>query len=149
MAYPGLVNISGLEMGFFHDFAIPESVTSGGKYGHKVWKQPGGARQIDMMGDDPSPVKFGGLFLEADAVDKMNHLNALKKAGNPVFLNYGGTGREQQVLVVITDLTFLFLNNSEIEYRIELTPILNADNVAQPAAGGGGAPPIPPAGGLT
>ena len=149
--FNGVVTLAGFD---FTDFAIPESVRSSGPYGMNIHKQPGGARQIDMMGNDPDPFEWSGLLLgptAQEALDNMAYLEELKVAGDPVVLNYGGmNGDTFEYDVVIADLSFNYLAPAMIEYRIKCVPIVNGDNAgangnpAPPGANGAGTIPAGP-----
>jgi hypothetical protein len=136
--YNGLINLGGLD---FVDFSIPEVVRSAGPYRFEVHKQPGGARQIDAMGDDPDPYEWEGLWLQTDAIDQMQMLQAMKTAGDPVVLTYGGIfGDEFLDNVVIESVTFDYHAPLMIAYKIKCIPITNGDN----ADAIGGAPDANP-----
>lgn len=127
---PGLITLAGLAaggVGSFNHFAIPEFVKSGGPYRHHVHKQPGGARQIDMMGDDPDDFEWNGVFLEAEAAAQYEYFDNLRKAGNPIVLAY----RVKTVLVVISELSWNYMSPRRVEYHIKCTPVVSGDNAAQ------------------
>jgi hypothetical protein len=145
---PTLITLAGVDVvgvGGFSNFAIPEYVKSGGPESLVIHKQPGGARQIDVLGNDDEPYEWSGVFLEADAEAQLVYFQQLKVAGNPIPLTYGPITDQ----VVISDLTFSYMAPHRIEYHIKCVPVLNGSNAAaggNPAAAAAAA--LPAAGGI-
>lgn len=129
-ADPNVITLAGTQL-TFTDWAMPEHVSFGGPYQHTVHFQPGGARQIDMLGNNPKPFRFSGIFIGAQAEQNFQYFEQLKVAGNPTTLQFGVVKAQQ---VVITDLTWEYFYNSRIEYMVECTPVLDGDNAGPAAA---------------
>lgn len=70
-------------------FEVPASITWGGAQRLIVHKMPGGNRQIDAMGEDPMPISWTGRMLGFDRDSRAQQFDAMRKAGQPVPLQWG------------------------------------------------------------
>lgn len=112
----------------FRDFEIPEEVNFGGGHMVRVHKLVGGARVVDTMGSDPDNIRWRGRFRGLSSVRRAKAVDAIRIAGRPVSLSYGGF----YGLVVVTHFEGNYQGIQEVPYSIECTP------VAELAGGGSG-----------
>lgn len=92
----------------FDDFSTPEHIPFGGRQAMAVHKLPGGSRVIDTLGPDDMDISWHGRFWGDNAMGVALQLDAMRAAGTPMPLSFGG----QAWLVVI----------SEFNARIERFP---------------------------
>ena len=114
----------------FSGFGVPEEVPGGGAQQLVVHKFLGGSRVIDAMGADDDPIKFKGMFRNADGIDAMGDamlLDAMRRAGAPQVLTYWN----QNIVVVIERFTFSFQRFYEVPYQIDLVVLSNAAQASQ------------------
>lgn len=115
----------------FTDFAVPEFIRMLGPERHNVHREPGGARQIDMLGRDDEPYQWRGQFVGAQAANLAIALDALRTAAGVYDLTFGQWTQP----VVITKLIFHYRRENWVEYEIECTPVFTvADNPAAAVA---------------
>lgn len=103
----GDVTLQGME--------VPERIAYGGAQSLAVHKLIGGDRVIDTMGRDDMPIAWGGVMLSADASDRARALDALRVAGAPVPLIFGGN----YWTVVIRQFTAHYRRSNWIDYQIQ------------------------------
>ncbi len=103
----------------FRDFEIPEQINFGASLREKEHKLIGSNRVIDVMGIDPSPLKWRGQFRGTDAVGRAETLLALQATGAELPVSWGGIFR----LVVIKHFEPHFRRFYEVPYEIELTVV--------------------------
>ncbi len=77
----------------FDDWSTPEKMMFGGKHSAVVHKMPGGSRVVDLLGPDEADICFRGTFYGDDAFTNAQTLDALRAAGRPVPLTFGGQYR--------------------------------------------------------
>jgi hypothetical protein len=115
----------------FGDFAIPEFIRMLGPEHVNVHRQPGGARQIDILGRDDEPYQWRGQFLGANATSNATTLDSMRVTSGIYALVFGVWTQD----VVITKLVYHYRRDNWIEYEIECTPVFNAgDNPAEQPA---------------
>ena len=129
----------------FTDFALPERVGHGGSQALTVHKLPGGARIIDVMGQDPADITWSGMFLGLFAQDAAQQLDALWRAGQPLDLFWNTT----LLTVVIRECT-LEDRFMQTDYRLTCTVLPDILVAGSPDPGqadgsaGDGTPPATP-----
>ncbi len=74
----------------FDDWMTPEGMPFGGEQRLKVHKLPGGSRVTDILGPDEMDIAFTGIIWANNAAGTAAMLNAMRIAGNPVSLTFGG-----------------------------------------------------------
>lgn len=112
-------------------YEVPENVRYGGPEHIEIHRQPGGQRQIDILGRDDDPYVWRGMLLSADAEARSLQLQQMKVAGLIYPLQFGAVDED----VVISKLIFIYRKPNFIEYEIECTPVINGDQAAQVANG--------------
>lgn len=111
----------------FTDFAVPEFVRLAGPEHVSIHREPGGARQIDILGRDDEPFQWRGQFLGQLAEQNATTLNAMRITSGVYQLQFGTSVQN----VVITKLLMHYRRTNWIEYEIECTPVFTAaDNPA-------------------
>jgi hypothetical protein len=105
----------------------PEQVKFGLKEQIVIHKMVGGARILDMLGDDPEDISWNGFFLGPDAPDLANALYALEQGKELLDLTFG----VYSATVVISQLDLVYKKAFWIDYSIVCV-------VIDQAAGGGG-----------
>lgn len=103
----------------FQDFEIPPEIKAGLEQAMFVHKYPGGARTVDTMGPDYLPISWGGVFLDGEATQRAQALQAMAKAGVPVLLTFGAF----KYTVDIQKFEYRFQRYYQLPYTIELTVI--------------------------
>jgi hypothetical protein len=83
----------------FIDFSPPERMPFGGKQAMAVHKYIGGSRVIDTTGPDDMDIHWSGFFFGEEAMANARTLDALRIAGAPLPLAFGGLA----YVVVIAD----------------------------------------------
>jgi hypothetical protein len=83
----------------FTDFSAPDKMPFGGKQAMAIHKLPGGKRVIDTLGPDDADYSWSGQFYGNDAYSTSLLLDAMRAAGEPVPLTWGG----QFWMVLIAD----------------------------------------------
>ncbi len=73
----------------FSGFEVPDFVHVGGKQAMQVHKLPGGARVIDLLGDDPSDIAWTGVFLDGAPQARAQQLEQMRSAGDTLPLQFG------------------------------------------------------------
>ncbi len=76
----------------FTNFSTPERMPFGGRQAMAVHKLLGGSRVIDTFGPDDMDIHWEGQFFGSDAYPTCLALDALRAAGNPLPLSFGGQG---------------------------------------------------------
>jgi len=103
----------------FGRLEVPESINWGGSQMLVKKRLVGGARVVDAMGADESPIGWSGLFLGENALDRAKYLNGLRIAGNPLILSW----HEMYYSVIIDSFEANFDRFYKIPYRITLMVI--------------------------
>lgn len=85
----------------FTDFSPPSLMPFGGQQAMVVHKLPGGSRVIDTLGPDDMDIRWHGRLWGDDAYSMALTLNALRRAGLPLPLIFGG----QFYMVLISEFT--------------------------------------------
>lgn len=85
----------------FDGFSAPDRMPFGGKQAMAIHKLPGGQRVIDTLGPDDADFSWSGQFYGDDAYTTSLLLDAMRAAGAPVPLTWGG----QFWMVVISDFS--------------------------------------------
>lgn len=114
----------------FKLYEVPEWVTLGGAFRAIVHKQPGGSRQIDSLGPDDGPLRWNGMMLTADGHDRSLLLWEMYQAGDMIPFTFGGWAFD----VIITNLELHHKAANRVEYKIEVTRVINAAEIAAPGA---------------
>lgn len=114
----------------FKAWEIPEFVEFGGPFRYIIHKFPGGTRQIDSLGPDDAPITWTGLMLTADGDTRAAQLWAMWEAGDKCIVSFG----IWDFPVVISDLKFRYRANNYVEYKIELTRVIDAPEAFQAIA---------------
>ena len=70
-------------------FEVPDAIPFGGQQQLTTHKLVGGNRVIDAMGPDEKEISFTGKFFGANATDKANTLDEMRKSAIPVDLIWG------------------------------------------------------------
>lgn len=86
----------------------------GSKQAMAIHKNLGGKRTVDMMGPDPDPIKWTGLFYGPTASQRVRLLEALKDTGVELRLSWGSFN----YLVVISHFVAAYKHEWEIHYEI-------------------------------
>jgi len=81
----------------FFSMEVPERITWGSAQAMNVHRLPGGERVFDLMGPDPRPIRWSGLFIDGDPLSRAAAVAAMCDAGMPVPLVFG----EQCYTVII------------------------------------------------
>ena len=114
----------------FQDFEVPESINFGGQQRLAVHKLIGGARVVDAMGSDQSDISWSGRFRTNTALPRAQQIDALRIAGQPVYLSVGGISYQ----VVVSSFEWNYQRSYEIPYRITCTPSRAEVAPAQPVS---------------
>jgi hypothetical protein len=109
----------------FSEYEIPERITMETAIGVVVRKMVGGARNINMMGYDPAPLKWSGMLLGDNALQRASTLKQMALAQKMLTLTFS----QYSYSVVIRRFIEDFAREFEIYYQIELEVV--ADNAAQ------------------
>lgn len=107
----------------FTDREVPDKMPFGGKQAMAVHKLLGGQRVIDIMGPDPDPIKWSGLFYGPNASNRARLLDALKDTGAQIRLTWGTFAYN----VVISHFAGEYKHEWEVHYEIE---VIIADKTA-------------------
>jgi hypothetical protein len=103
----------------FAGFGVPETINGGGAHKLVVHKLPGGTRIIDAMGADDDAISFHGRFRGAGAMNDALLMDAIRRAGKAVSLQYwtlSYTG-------VVSRFKWDFQRFFEVPYELEFTVI--------------------------
>lgn len=98
----------------FEYFEIPESLQLGGGQTVAVKTLQGGIKVVDAMGEDLKPKTWSGRFVGPFATDRMLAVDAIRRAGRAVSLNWG----QFAWTVVVTDFAPVAESPFEIPYSI-------------------------------
>ncbi len=110
MAQPG-ITLDGIA---FHWTANPEQVKFGLKEQIVIHKMIGGARILDMLGDDPEDITWSAFFLGPNAVDLAQQLYALQQTKTLLNLTFG----LYNATVVISQLDLVYKKAFWVDYSI-------------------------------
>lgn len=105
----------------FTRLEIPGNISLGGDQKLVIHELVGGTRIIDAMGKTYDPIKWNGLFLGEDALQKAKYLDQLRKSGTVLPLNWSSMNYS----VIIQQFQFNFEKEYKIPYHI--TCIVIAD----------------------
>lgn len=133
--------LGGLAFDYFIDFAVPESVRFTPTQNVVIHKFIGGARQLDILGQDDDTIKWSGLLLGPDASAKAEILDQMVIAGEPQTLTFG----QFEETVVVKQVVFDYRGPALIDYAIECYVIQNGEDQI---ADQNGQAPIDAAGGV-
>ena len=86
----------------FSDFELPERISYGGQQQLTTHKLPGGARVLDVLGDDPSAISWSGLFFGSGCQARRAQLEAIRTAGELVDLSFSDVSYQ----VIVADCRF-------------------------------------------
>lgn len=101
----------------FQDFEIPDEIKNlGGEQTLQTHKYAGGQKTIDAFGADDAPIGWSGTFLDGNAEQRCQALDAMRRAGTPALLSFSSFSYD----VVIKKFTFDFQRFYQIPYSIEL-----------------------------
>lgn len=100
----------------FADFEIPDSIKAGGAQSLQIKKFGGGKRNIDAFGADDDAITWSGTFFDSTAESRCQQLDAMRKAGTQVALDWSSFSYQ----VVISKFTFDYIKQYQIAYQIEL-----------------------------
>lgn len=92
----------------------PEQVKFGLKEQIVIHKMIGGARILDMLGDDPEDISWSGFFLGPDAVELAQALYALQQGKELLDLTFG----LYNASVVISQLDLVYKKAFWVDYSI-------------------------------
>ena len=98
----------------FTGFEVPEHVNFGGSHALHTHKLPGGQRVIDAMGQDDDAIAWQGRFRGGLASFRARSLDAMRIAGKPVTLAWGGFRHT----VVVGEFKAEYRQAYEIPYTI-------------------------------
>ncbi len=101
----------------FQGFEVPERIGFGGRQRMAVHDLPGGARVIDALGRDDTPVVFGGVLSGPDASLRAHEIDLLRAQGAPLPLTWDS----YFYTVVIADFRATYTRANWIPYRIVCT----------------------------
>jgi hypothetical protein len=103
-------------------YSPPDAMMAGGKQAMVVHKLPGGSRVIDTLGPDEADISIKGFFFGSDAYSTAQAFDAMRAAGEPVPLVWGGQYRT----VIIEDFTYHVRRLPFwVEYDFNLTVVSN------------------------
>jgi hypothetical protein len=119
----------------FIDFEVPENVRFTPTQNVVIHKFIGGARHLDVLGQDDDTIKWSGTFLGPDASDRAHLLDQYVVGGEPQFLTWGTFGYE----VVVKQVTFDYRGPFLIDYAIECYVV--SDGLDEGQANGGAQAP--------
>ena len=108
-------------------FEVPDEAPWGGNQALTVHKLVGGSRIIDAMGRDDRLVEIKGLFLSADADNRAQQVDTMRKAGLPVIWSYG----PHVYQVVIRAFLPEFKQLGRVPYHLKLEILID---YSQPSA---------------
>jgi hypothetical protein len=111
-------------------FEIPDRIKGGGKQVTRTKRYAGGARSVDTFGPDDAPLQWSGMFLDEDAEDRCQQLDAMRVAGEQIELSWSSFSYQ----VVITDFTWDHEKFYQIPYSITLE-VVEDQAQAQPDDG--------------
>ena len=74
----------------FQDMEVPEKINFGGKQRVAVQNLIGGGRVVSALGLDDGEISFSGIFSGADAVSRVQELDAARALGVQLPLVWGG-----------------------------------------------------------
>jgi hypothetical protein len=75
-------------------FSAPESVMAGGEQAMVVHKLPGGERKIQTLGPDEADISLSGIMFDQEAHTTCLAIDAMRAAGSPIPLIFGGQYRQ-------------------------------------------------------
>lgn len=104
----------------FSGFEVPDHIEIGGRQAMHVHKLPGGQRVIDVMGDDPSDIRWQGMILDGAPQARAQQLQQMIAAGEQLPLQWGWFF----FTVVIASLQVRVLNG-RVTYDIACTVTRN------------------------
>lgn len=111
----------------FQFFEVPEHIPFGGAQKLTVHKLPGGERIIDAMGRDDAEIAWEGTFSGPYAMDRARQMDALRTAGEPLPLYWGG----QYYTVLIATLELDYKYGHWVPYKITCTVLRDEAAAAQ------------------
>lgn len=115
----------------FEKMEVPEEIDGlGGEQALVVQRMIGGRRVIDAMGPDESDIAFDGIFRGAQALQRAQAIDRMRRAGVAVELSFG----ELVYTVVIQRFNWRYQRFYEIPYRILLVVKTNDNDPDADAA---------------
>lgn len=98
----------------FSDREVPDVIPFGGKQAMAIHKNLGGRRTVDVMGPDPDPIQWRGLFFGKTASQRARLLDALRETGAELRLSWGSFNYR----VVISHFRAVYKHEWEVQYEI-------------------------------
>lgn len=120
------VTLGGFEL---NDFEKPDFISLGGKQSLAVREFPGGNTSIQDLGPSYRQVTWSGMFVGADAYDRMMTVGLMRTAGKPVKLTAG----KITMTVMLEEFLPDYKNDRRIPFSITVRRVV--DN--RPGASGG------------
>lgn len=119
------VTLGGLEL---RDFEKPDLIQFGGKQTLAVREFPGGNWSIQNFGPTYRPITWSGMFIGADAYDRMMTVGLMRTAGKPVEL----VTEKFTMSVIIEEFNPDYKNNRRIPFNITLRRVMQSQPAALP-----------------
>lgn len=114
----------------FEEFEIPESIEGlGGLQSNAKHGLIGGARIVDAMGQNDSDPHWSGRFKGADAAERCQQLDWMRRAGLELPLIFGSFF----YTVLIDEFTFRYEREYQIRYSIKVIVITSDVLAIQPS----------------
>ena len=101
----------------FQDFELPESIALPCSMAGHLHKLPGGVRIFDATGPDDDEISWSGRFRGASAMDRMNQLKGMTRAGGMLSLSI----LDLSFSVIISKFTPTIRRPWEVDYTLALT----------------------------
>lgn len=98
----------------FSGFELPDQINLGGRHALVTHQLPGGQRVVDAMGRDDDDVTWRGRFRGGQAAARARAVDALRTAGEPVTLAWGGFRHT----VVVSEFQAEYRQRYEIPYAV-------------------------------
>ncbi len=118
----------------FDSFSTPERMGFGGDQMLVVHRLPGGARVVDSLGPDDMDISWHGQLFGDGAYGQSLALDALRRAGNPLPLVFGGMAYQ----VIIKNFRADIVRFPQlVDYHISCLQLTNMLGSAVSAAIGG------------
>jgi hypothetical protein len=108
----------------FQEFEVPSNITFGGKQITVEHRLCGGRRLIDTLGPDSADIALSGAFSGADALQRAQDLDLLRKNGAPVVLSWGSF----YCSVIVTRFLATYQNPVWIPYSAICTVVQDNSN---------------------
>ena len=112
----------------FTSFEIPEKVNFGGRQTLLTHKLPGGQRVIDAMGPDDDDIAWQGRFRGGLAPSRARAVDAIRVAGLPVTLAWGGF----RFTVLVSEFKADYQQAYEIPYTLACVVVTPPPGTAAP-----------------